>query len=255
MSKNDLTKKETNALSVDVMEFGDFGTDNVISTDLRIPKILLAQAMSSKYLEEGGKIYDIYESFEKKKLGDKENPVKIIPFFNTNAWFITKKNDKGKFDFYSIEDRGGLDTRREYHFTHEDGTPGTQTKVMNIFCLLKNGSSNIPFMISLRNFSFKFGAQSYVDKLTLLKGEKKSPAHVSWDLISKVYEHNGDKFGIFDLDFSRNKDGKKIENSYDEVKAAFEAYKSMKAAFDSGVKVDMSEDKEEVEIKDEKVPF
>jgi hypothetical protein len=251
MSK-ELTKKQETGISTNVMDFGDFGNENLISQDLKIPRILLAQAMSEYVSNRLGFAGDIYESLESKKLGDQKSPVKIIPFFNTNSWYVTKKGSGGKFEFCRIDERGGLDIKRDYHFAHEDGVPGTQTRMMNLFCLLKNGSSIVPYMVSFRNFSFKEAAQSYLDHTNILKTEKRSPAHFVWDLsCDPNFEHNDSKFGIFKLDIAKDTNGKRIENSYEEVKAAYEAYKSMKAAFDSGAKVDFKEEK----VEDIDTPF
>ncbi len=243
MSK-ELTKKQENAVSLDVMEFGDFGNENLLSQDLKIPRILLAQAMSEYVSERRGFAGDIYESLESKKLGDQKSPVKIIPFFNTNSWYVTKKGQGGKFEFCRVEERSGLDIKRDYFFEHEDGTPGTQTRMMNLFCLIKGGSLIVPYMVSFRNFSFKEAAQSYLDHTNILKTEKRSPAHFVWELsCDPAFEHNDSKFGIFKLDIAKDSNGKRVENSYEEVKAAFEAYKSIKSAFDSGAKVNYKEEK------------
>jgi hypothetical protein len=186
---------------------------------------------------------DIYESFEKKKLGDAKTPVQIIPFFNTNTWTISKLFN-GKFKFHSIEDRGGVDIRREYNFTHDDGVAGQQTKTMNIFCLLAKGNLKVPFMISLKNYSFKYAAQAYLDKMALLKAEGKSPAHAVWELCAKTEKTDKGTFSVFTLDLAKDTTGKTVFNTMEVVGEAYKAYKSIKASFDSGAKVDMTDVKE-----------
>ena len=228
------------AVSTDVMNLGSFGTENVISSDLRVPKILLMQAMSDFVQEGKAAIGDIVDSFEGKKLGDLKSTVQIIPFYMTNTWTI-KKEVSGKMVFDRVDPREGTDVRREYEVIGADGIKRTNHRTMNIFCLVKNGNLNVPYLISLMNSSFSNAAQPYLNKVQLLKAEGKSPAHICWMLGVAKEENDKGKWVSFTLEAAKDDSGKDIMNTTDEVMAAYTQYKTLSSAFAAGVKVDMSD--------------
>lgn len=228
------------AVSTEVMNLGSFGTENVISSDLRVPKILLMQAMSDFVQDGKAAIGDIVDSFEGKKLGDLKSPIQIIPFFMTNTWTI-KKEVNGKMEFEKIEDRGGNDVRREYEVIGQDGIKRTNHRTMNIFCLIKNGNMSVPYMISFMNSSFGNAAQPYLNKVQLLKAEGKSPAHIVFNLGVAKEENEKGKWVSFTLEAAKDGNGKDVPNTDEEVIAAYTQYKTISGAFAAGAKVDMSD--------------
>lgn len=226
-----------------------FGIDNMIVQDLRLPKILLMQSTSNFVKDNKAKSGDIVDSFEINKLGTREAPLEIIPFYFTNTWTVKKKNAKGKFDFFKIEDRGGSDIQREYYET-KDGEEYSNHRTLNIFCLIKNGNLTVPYLISLYNSSFKFGAQPFINKTQILKAEGKAPAHITWLLSHKdVTNDDGDKWLAFTIEAAKTKDGRDIPNTNEEVTYAYQAYKSLTDSLNSGAKIDMSD------VATEEVPF
>jgi hypothetical protein len=241
MSKTKEVAKAANTeVSAEVLNLGSFGTENVINSDLRLPKILLAQSMSESVKERKCFAGDIVESFEFAKLGDDKSPVKIIPFYMTNTWTI-KKEVNGKMEFEKVEDRGGNDIKREYEVIGSDGIKRTNHRTMNIFCLIKGGDLKVPYMISLQNASFKHAAQPYLNKQALLKTTNKSPAHIVFEL--GVVEEKNDKgtWNAFKLEASKNADGKDIANTNEEILAAFAQYKALTGSLAAGAKIDMSD--------------
>jgi hypothetical protein len=240
MSKKEVVVKEVNNLSTEVMDLGSFGVENVISSDLKVPKILLAQAMSEFVKERKCFAGDIVESFEGRKLGDAKAPVQIIPFYVTNTWTV-KKEVNGKMEFDTVQDRGGNDINREYEVIGVDGIKRTNHRTLNIFCLVKGGNMSVPYMLSLQNASFKNAAQPFLNKVALLKTEGKAPAHIVFEL--SVTEENNDKgsWSAFTISAVKDANGKDVANTSEEVMAAFTQYKAISGAMASGAKVDMSD--------------
>lgn len=247
MSKQLATKEET---GLSIANIGSFGVENVLSSDLRIPKILLMQAMSDLVSERKAVAGDFVESFEGKKLGDDKAPVKIIPFYITNTWTI-KKEVNGKMEFEKIEDRGGADTRREYETIGSDGVKRTNHRTLNVFCLIKGGNLNVPYMLSLQNASFKKGAQPLLNKVQLLKTENKAPAHVVFELGVETEENDKGRWFSTSITASKGTDGKDIPTSIEELTAAYNQYKAISGAIEAGAKVDMSDVEEEAPAKAE----
>lgn len=239
MSKQVATK-ETNAVSAEVMNLGSFGVENVINSDLKIPKILLMQSMSDFVAEQKAFAGDIVDSFEGKKLGDLKNPVNLIPFYVTNTWTV-KKEVNGKMEFEKIEDRGGNDIKREYEFVGSDGVKRTNHRTLNIFCLIKGGNMQVPYMISLQNRSFAKAAQPFLNKVALLKTEGKAPAHIVFALGVAKEENEKGKWFSNTIEAIKDNNGKDIPNTNEEIMAAFTQYKAISGHLAAGGKVDMSD--------------
>lgn len=216
-----------------------FGADNLISQDIRLPKILLMQAMSDYCLSGKARPGELVESFEGSKLGDRKTPVQIIPFYFTNTWTV-KKLVNGKYDFHAIEDRGGSDIRREYKEV-KDGVEYSNHRTLNIFALIKNGNTAVPYMISFMNSSFKSAAQPFLNKTQLIKAEGKAPAHYTWNLGVDDDGNDKGKWVVFTLETAKDDNGKDIPNTNEEVQAAYMAYKSITDSLSSGAKIDMSD--------------
>lgn len=234
----EIVTKQTTAVGAPI-DFS-FGTEELISTDLKLPKILLMQAMSEFVKERKAMSGDIVESFEGRKLGSIDQKLEIIPFYFTNTWTIKREVD-GKMVFDSVVPRGGNDIRREYE-TIKDGVKYTNHRTLNIFALIKGGNLTVPYMISLKNSDFKYAAQPFLNKTQLLRAEKKAPAHIVWEL-GVTDEPNNAKgsWFAFTLEAKKDKAGKDIYNSAEEVQSAYQAYKSLAQSLDSGAQIDMSD--------------
>lgn len=244
--------KESN-LSVNVMDIGAFGIENIISSDLRIPKILLMQNMSDLVSEGKAAPGDLVNSFEQIKIGDAKSPLQIIPFHFTNTWTV-KKEVNGKMEFARIEDRFSNDARREYEQV-VDGVKYTNHRTLNLFCLIKNGNLQVPFMISFMNSSFKGAAQPFLNKVQLLIAEKRAPAHIIFNLGVNREENEKGKWFSFSLEAAKDASGKDVYNSNEEVLAAYQQYKSLSASLKAGAKIDVSDLAEGTSVETEKEMF
>lgn len=217
-----------------------FGTENIITQDIRLPKILLMQQMSEFCSDDRiqARPGELRESFEGQKLGDKANPLKIIPFYFTNTWTV-KKEENGKMVFARTEVRTGADIQREYE-TFENGVKHTNHRTLNIFALIKGGNLSVPYMISLMNKSFTEAAQPFLNKAQLLKAEGKAPAFITWALASDITENDKGKFYYFTLEAVKE-NGKDVYNTQEELQYAQKAYQSMTNQLSQGAKIDMSD--------------
>lgn len=237
------TKQQTQIANP--MEFS-FGTENIITQDIRLPKILLMQQMSdfvgdkSKKLSAG----DLVESFEAQKLGDEKSPVQIIPFYFTNTWTV-KKKEGNKYIFHASEARTGADTQRVFEEI-KNGLELRNYRTLNVFCLLKGRNLSIPYMVSFTSTSFSSAAQPFLNKAQLLRADKKAPAHITYNLSSKYIDDkdSGNKYYVFTCEAAKGADGKDTLNTTEEVTAAFQAYQSMTNSLAQGAKVDMSDAEE-----------
>lgn len=250
-----IAKKEQANVSTEVMDMGAFGTENVLSSDLKLPRIKLVQALSDAVNDPGvnARPGEIRDNFEQKLLGGLQKPFQVIPFYSTNTWVMNKEVN-GKMEFGKVVPRLPGDERREYNFTWEKddiaktkgGEPGNQIKTFNLFVLIKEGNLQVPYLVSFGNYSFKYAAEPYLKKTPLLRTENKSPAHIVWNLSSRLVDENEKgKFYAFVLEPAKDEKGNDIKNSMEEVAAAYSQYK-----FVSSMQVDMSE-KPDQEVKTE----
>jgi hypothetical protein len=236
MSQIQKTKKQELSTAIDF----SFGAENILTQDIRLPKILLMQQMSDFVGEKKAQAGDLVESFEVRKLGDDKSPVQVIPFYFTNTWTV-KQKEGNKFVFLRSEPREGTDIQREFEQETSEGTIRNY-RTLNVFCLLKGGNSTVPFLISFTSTSFSSAAQPFLNKAQLLRAEGKAPAHILYNIGSKYVDDkdSGNKYYVFTCEAAKDKDGKDILNTNEEVTAAYQAYQSMTNQLKQGAKIDMS---------------
>jgi hypothetical protein len=233
-----ITVKTETGISTNVMDLS-FGVENLISSDIQIPKILLMQSTSEIVNEGKASPGDLANSFEKVKIGDAKRPLAIIPFHFTNTWTIKREQD-GKMVFDHIEDRIQSDSDRDFEQVI-NGVKYTTHKTLNVFCLIKGGNLQVPFMVSFNNRSFKGAAKPYLNKAKLLVAEGRAPAHIVWNLGVAKEENVKGKWFSFSLEAAKDENGKDIVNTNDEVLAAYNQYKSLSASLKAGAKIDLSD--------------
>jgi hypothetical protein len=241
MKKEVAIKAASNELAI--TEGFTFGSENIISTDIRIPKILLVNQMSKivSKPEFNARPGELRESFEGSKFGDVKNPIQVIPFYMKNTWTV-KKMKNGKMEYYASQDRAGTDTDRPYEDKDADGVPMTNHKVMNLFVLVRGQDLSIPYMVSFMNKSFRLAAQPYLNKTKLLEPSGKQPPHIVWNLGSFFVEDDPKgKYYAFTLGAAKDESGKDIPTTTEELRAAVDQYKSITGHLKKGGKIDMSD--------------
>lgn len=235
---NELMTKENTTLTTINDDFM-FGMENMISQDVKLPKILLMQAMSKMTQDDavGARQGEIRDSAEKKLLAKKDGFVQIIPFYFTNHWMVQKEVN-GKMEFHKIEDRTGNDANRQYE-TIVEGVRYTNDKLLNIFCIIASGNLQVPYQLGLRRASLKNAGQSFLQKVQLLRAINKAPAHVVFNLGVKMVENDKGSWFAFTLDTAKDADGKDLASTPEQLAAAIEHYKTVKNYVVDG-KLDLS---------------
>jgi len=124
------------------------------SSDIVIPKIACAQAMSKSVIDGDARFGDFMDSMTMEKLGDLKNPVNFIPFFMKKLWIVSKK-DGGDWKFLKTEEVTLMNGGRSY-FEVEDGVEYKNELVYN-FYVLREGDFTLPYIISFKGSSKKAG--------------------------------------------------------------------------------------------------
>lgn len=158
---NEVTVSKGNALALPTELMNVFEYDAVEATDLKIPKLLLMQAMS-KYVNEDGtaKAGDLVNSLNGAALGCVREKgyqaVQFIPFKMTKTWVIQELDEKTKKFVYK---ETVTVTPENTDWEWLDGKI-KRTKCLNIYALLTSQLGDptaVPFVITFRNTSYKAG--------------------------------------------------------------------------------------------------
>jgi hypothetical protein len=171
---NEVMKQETNLPVAHSKR-----TENVLASDVLIPKVLLMQGLSDLVMKQKtAKVGDMVRSTTAEKLGDEKSSIDIIPLTFQNLWMLSEQVGK-KFEFRRYEPRNASNEMAEWDYT-EGNTPWKRTKVMHLFALLpadieaqmkeiqafkETGElpsldkALIPVVIPFRNMSYKHAAK------------------------------------------------------------------------------------------------
>lgn len=141
----------------------DYGT--VESKDLKIPKLLLMQAMS-KFVNEDGiaKAGDLVNSVTGEILGtarEKElAPVSVIPIDMFKEWVIYENLGGGKMEYREKVPVTPMNTDWPWTYRDENGREFKRVKNMNFFVLLEKDLGNplaLPYFLTFRSTGYKEG--------------------------------------------------------------------------------------------------
>lgn len=174
----------------------------VVASDVIIPRLLLMQGISPLVMGRKAQISDFIRSTNGEKLGDAEHPVQIIPLAFTNTWMdfervpgenrpqyrgtyprgVTKRNSDGE----SIETNENL----EWTFKGKNGEDMLRRKTVTLYALVPSdiasytaevkraldsgevpdlNKSISPVVITFQSTSFKFGGRKIVTFFNTLR--------------------------------------------------------------------------------------
>lgn len=126
----ELTKTEKNELSTQV----NLPTEEVLSTDVVIPRLLLCQGLSDAVAARKAQQGDMIRSTTLEKVGDPDQPVEIVPLTFRNRWMIQEVVG-GKPEFRGWEDRNARNETLPWEY--QDGAKQMKrVKVIELFALL-----------------------------------------------------------------------------------------------------------------------
>ncbi len=165
MSK-EIVKKEVNALTTDqAAMMAEFDYSSVEAKDLKIPKLLLMQAMSKFVNEENvAKAGDLVNSVTGEVYGSVREkdykPVSVIPIHMFKVWVVQEVLGPGKFEYRKTEPVTPANTDAPWDYS-EDGRQYKRTKCLNFYVLLAKDVGNplaLPHVLTFRSTSFKEGS-------------------------------------------------------------------------------------------------
>lgn len=184
--------------------------------DILIPKILLMQGQSDMVLGGDASFGEFRNSVTKEKLGDTKSAVKILPFYMTKTWIVSKK-DGERWVYHGIED---YDATKRHEFTEEhNGEWFKYEESLNFYCFLKD--SELPIIVSFKSTSKRAGQNIYTQMYVINKSMKKLPFSTWFDLKAVKETKNGNTYAKSDVvasDEANNDDITKCKNWFGIVK-------------------------------------
>lgn len=238
MSKSkELKTQESN---VPAMSMADWGTPQVSSKDIVIPKILCMQGLSELVTEDKAKMGDLVDSLTSEVIGNCTEGVEIIPF-HMEKIIIVSKHDGSDYQFDHIESS----TPENENLPYEQETPDGKFKnehCMNFYCLRPEDMS-LPYIVSFKGMSRKSGKILATQMFVKNAAAGKIPPAFAMKLEGTKTKNDKGTFMVLKTSPVR-------ESNQEEISSAFAWYKTVNQG---GVKV--HEDAPKKEGQPEDLPF
>jgi len=128
-----VAKKQETQVSTEVKNLGA-GHEEILSSDIIIPKLLLMQGLSELVNERKASQGDMIRSTSGEKLGNPEKPVEFIPLTFYNQWIIQELVGK-KYEFRGFEPMNAKNQDLPWDY-EQNGTKWKRVKSINVYALL-----------------------------------------------------------------------------------------------------------------------
>jgi hypothetical protein len=113
---------------------GPVGGEDILSSNIVIPKILLMQGLSDFVADRKAIMGDMVRSTTAEKLGDDKTPLEFIPLTFKNEWILREKVG-GKFEYRGKEPMTASNQDAPWEFK-KDGADWKRVKALNVYALL-----------------------------------------------------------------------------------------------------------------------
>lgn len=108
--------------------------EQATATDIRIPKILLMQAISTLVNEEKAQKGDLVNQISGEVIGNEKKPLSFIPLTYYKSWIVQEKIGN-KFEYRRQEERNASNENFPWEW-EEAGTTWKRVKAINVYALL-----------------------------------------------------------------------------------------------------------------------
>lgn len=194
---------------------GSWGTENVSSSDVLIPKLLLMQGLSELVAQEKAKAGDIVNSVTGIVVGGKTTPVEMIPI-TTWRTLITMEEINGKMEYKTQEP---LTAANEILPWEEvvNGVKVRRVKSLNFYVLLTSELTvpgALPYLLSFRSTSYTTG-RKLINHFIQADRMKIPPAKAAFNLLCHQEKNDKGPYYVFDLAFSRSTTESELLTAYE----------------------------------------
>lgn len=144
MAKNGAAKKEdtkevatqNTGMSLVEQQAAETATNQeVVASDVLIPRLLLMQGISPLVTSRKASLGDMVRSTTGEKVGDPEHPVEIVPIRMTNSW-INFEVVGNKPEFRGMEERNTSNEQLPWEYEGDTPNKWTRRKAITLYALL-----------------------------------------------------------------------------------------------------------------------
>ena len=191
------TKKNTAmALPEDLM--GSWGTEEVTSSDIIIPMLLLMHGQSDLVQTGDANIGDLVISTTKQVVAKKGETVSIIPFKLFKTW-INEKHDGSRYVWTGEEPLTPANADLDWKYTDEEGNECRRNDTLNFYALLTSEATDdfaMPVKLQFKRTSKKAGRA--IAHFFGVCGAKKQPGCMkTWLIGSEAVKGDDNTYQVF----------------------------------------------------------
>ena len=172
MTKEIVTTEAKEMAALEAEMANAFGNQEVSSSDIIIPKLMVMQGLSKLVIDGVAKFGDFVDSTTEQVIGNMKEPYEVVPFHMEKLWYISKKVGDD-YEFMKVE----AVTLANENLPYEDMLNGEYIKrqmVRNFYCLQPDDMS-LPLVVSFKGMSTKAGKQLATQMFLKNKSEGKQP--------------------------------------------------------------------------------
>lgn len=225
MTSTEMTTKQETTLAIPALD--EWGTQEVTSNDIIIPRILAMQGMSDMVTEGKAKFGEIRESLNEDILGNIDQPFEILPFKVEKIWRIETQDGKKLLRIDPIvsnpQSSDYNDDPSNMFEIVEKGEHFRKVKAYNFFLLIPSELEKggvIPYMLQLKVTSIRAAKKLMTQMYTKNRAAKKSPAASIFDLSVGKQQNDHGTFVVFDVSVKR-------DSTKEEEATAFQWFKML----------------------------
>jgi hypothetical protein len=151
-----LPTKQTETTDVAIAGLTDsaWGSEEVTSSDVMIPKLLCMQGLSKLVAAEEATMGEVRNSLTKELVGGKGKPFEVIFFYLKKMWYIFEQGDDGEFKYVKAEP---YDSSNQ-HWPYNEEINGVQIRrnfALNFYGI--QPGETFPVVVSFQRMSVKAG--------------------------------------------------------------------------------------------------
>lgn len=195
-----------------------WGTEDISTKDVLIPKITLMQSSSTMVKQDKAKAGTLVNSSTNEVLANKDEVVEFIPIKQFREWIIEDietafdGKEKKKYRTKMIMDASNENLRAGKD--HENGRPIFRTQSINFFVLIPSKLDGFPFLVPFKKSSLYTGKKLVsAFKDCQLKGI--APANQVWKLSCSLQTKDDNSYFVLNLEPGRATTQQELDKAYE----------------------------------------
>lgn len=203
-------------LPAEVANAAAWGSQELSSRDLVIPKILAMQGLSKLVVAGEAKFGELRESLSNKVLGSDKQPLEFIPFHRT-VEFVVMQKDGDIFKFNRVEPITPENDATPFEVETEDGEVERWYRTQNFYVLRPDevaSGTAYPYVISFRSTSARAGAKLTTTMYVKNLKANLTPASTVMELVAEKKTNDKGTFIVLDVREKRRASDAEVKEAF-----------------------------------------